>query len=58
MPTPNNGACSDNSNPQFVIIFVHSRDINVANSTASALYELRLTAKSDGAFNQSLIADS
>jgi hypothetical protein len=32
MPSPNNVARSDNADPQFVIIFVHWCDINVANS--------------------------
>ena len=32
MAGPNNVARSDNADPQFVIIFVHSRDINSARS--------------------------
>jgi hypothetical protein len=56
MAGPNNIARSDYADPQFVIIFVHWRDINVANSIAS-LCELTWTVKGDGAFNQSQIAD-
>jgi hypothetical protein len=56
MAGPNNIARSDYADPQFMIIFVHWCDINVANSIGS-LCELTWTVNGDGAFNQSQIAD-